>query len=363
MGMERCRACIDMHAATENYLYIRHRIKPYTKLLCVVKANAYGHGAVEMARLWESLGVDMLAVATAEEALLLRCSGIATPILILGYASPAMAEAFRDTHIIPTIYSLSDARQWNDAAQRADFTLPCHIKINTGMNRLGISCDDTTSIKALCALPRLFPCGIYSHLSAADTDKCAAYRQFRRFKQAACIAEGICGHTLLQHFANTEALLRYPDMHADMVRAGIGLYGYTTYPEATLLPVMRLEARVIQINALSRGETVGYGNNYCARKAMRVATLAIGYADGIRRDSGSRGVRVDIGNTRCPIIGQVCMDMCMVDVSNTDSVHVGNTAVIFDKSRGADVMAKALGTIPYEILTGISSRVKRICLL
>ncbi len=361
MNVQRCRALIDLNAAKHNFLYLRGHTSPAIKLLCVVKADAYGHGAVPLARLWQTLGADLFAVATAEEAFALRQGGITTPCLVLGYASPCHAKFFCDAEILPTIYSLEQAKAWEQAVARHAPALPCHIKINTGMNRLGISATSIEELKQICLLPHLFPVGIYSHLSSADKSPKTTRKQLLQFKSIACIAEGFCERMLTRHIANTDALLQYPETHLDMVRAGIGLYGYAAGEGHPLMPVMQYEARVVQISNIKRGEHIGYGNIKAARD-MHLATIAAGYADGIPRDAAGHHLSFTLHGIPCAVVGHVCMDMCMVDISNIkERVTAGDTAVFFG-SRPACSAAEAATrchTIPYTLLTAVSSRVPR----
>ncbi len=352
MNDARCRAVISLARAEQNYLALRHVTKPSAGLMCVVKANAYGHGAARLACLWERLGACMFAVATAEEAFALRRAGVTLPILVFGYAPAWMAGDFHALHILPTVYSRTGAISWNHAAQAAGIRLSCHIKMDTGMTRLGMRKEDLD----ILPLPHLLPMGIYSHCYAADISPIDTKVQYNTFLDMAAHAEQICGHTLVKHIANTDALLRYPEMHLDMVRAGIGLYGYATCARVPLYPIMRVEARVVQVRHVAEGVHIGYGVEYISKRATHVATVAMGYADGLRRDSGMCGVTFRIRGRACPIIGQVCMDMCMVDTGDAP-VRVGDTAVfIGDAGRTAE----ALGTIPYEVLTSLSARVARV---
>ncbi len=362
MASERCYAEVDLTAAAHNYRILRTHTAKNAKILCVVKADAYGHGAVPLARVWEELGAAMFAVATVEEAYALRAGGIHTPCLLFGYAPPTSADILYAQRILPGIYSVEDADAWDTAAEIAGIRLPCHLKVNTGMNRLGISHDDIYALKHICRLPHLDICGIYSHLYASDAHGPDTSQQLATFRSVATCAEGISGHILTRHIANTDAILRHRDTHLDMVRAGIGLYGYTAGVHG-LLPVMRFLARVIQIRELPRGAHVGYGVQTVLSHPARVATLAVGYADGLRRDSGRCRLPVTLGGVPCPLIGNACMDMCMADISSTMSpVHVGDYAVLWggNATCGADTYAAATGTIPYEVLTSVGGRVKRI---
>ncbi len=362
MIRERCRAVISDQAACYNFKCFKKYISRQCKLMCVVKADAYGHGAAHLASLWETCGADMFAVATYEEALSLHAEHIHTPCLILGYMPPQNTAFLCRHNILPTIFSYEEASAWETKAEKEGVILPCHIKINTGMNRIGIPYNDNESIKKICMLPHLHPMGIYSHLSAADTDMPLSELQFERFTHVCQLTEHLLRRRLIKHIVATEGILRYPHMHLDMVRAGIGLYGYTSQPTLPVQPVMRLEARVIQLHTVPAGENIGYGNFYKTKKVTRVAVISIGYADGIRRDSGNVNRCVTIRESHCPIIGNVCMDMCMADVSSLIKITVGDTAIFFGDipSHGADSVAAQYGTIPYEILTSVSKRVKRI---
>ncbi len=374
----RTWAEIDLDAAAKNLAAVRSRISPKAKLCCVVKADGYGHGAVPVARVFEESGADWFAVSNVFEALELREGGVTKPILILGYTPPEAAAALAENNISQCVYSSEYARALSQNAQASGVTVKMHVKIDTGMSRLGFYFQDINrdtavleELLAVCALPGLSPEGIFTHFAVADSGPAgtmATMRQFGCFKELVETLTRAGVEFPIRHCANSGAALDYPMCHMDMVRAGIVLYGLSpsdevAHPEPALVPVMRLKTVVAHVKEIEAGSAVSYGRTFTAREKMRVATVPVGYADGYPRALSDRA-DVLIRGTRCRVIGRICMDQCMVDVTHLPEARMGDTVTLIGRDGAEEVTAAELaekaGTIPYEIVCGISKRVPRI---
>ena len=359
---------IDLSQLVKNYNIIR-KISA-SRVICIVKANAYGHGAVECAAALYSAGADFFGVANIYEAMEIRPYIGKSDILILGYTAPQDAETLAEYNIIQTIYSHDYALELAENIP-SKAIVNCHIKINTGMNRLGFDTSNTDAITSLNTLKGLNINGIYTHFACADMpDSSATERQFSRFAECAEKLESAGMRFEYKHASNSAGILNYAGYNLTAVRAGIILYGLAPSPETAstkCLPVMELKTTVSQLHTLAAGESVSYGATFTAMRDMKVATLTIGYGDGfvraysgINSKSGIKGA-VYINGLEAPIIGRICMDQCVADVSLIDNVRRGDRAVIFDKIHTADRFAEAADTINYEVTTLINSRrVERI---
>jgi alanine racemase len=328
-----------------------------TRLMGVVKANAYGHGAVWTARILEREGAAYLAVATLDEAVQLREAGLALPILIFGVTPHEFTAELLHYNITQTVADFDAAKAYSDAAASLGKTLKCHIKLDTGMARLGFS--DVSDICGALSLPALDFEGVFTHFAVSDTADGGEFtrRQFGAFRDLLRRAETLSGKAFrLRHCANSGATLNYPETYMDMARPGILLYGY---PDLT--PVMEVKSRVVSVRRLPTGETVSYGRKFTAGRDTLVAVLPVGYADGLRRTL-SGGFEVLLNGRRAPQIGTICMDMCMVDVTNVPNIRVGDTATVFGRAPAmtARELADLSGTIPYEVLCAVSARVPRV---
>lgn len=355
---------ISLDAAARNYLALRAKAKG--KLCCVIKADAYGHGATDLATLYEKLGADYLAVATAEEALLLRHAGIHAPILILGYVPPDFAARAICERLTLTVYDREQAEALAAGARGGQVNV--HLKIDTGMGRLGIlppdAAHETAAIHALSALDIT---GVYTHLARADEGKAgqaATEKQLHVFKLAAAAVEDIVGHRLLRHAENSAGLLAYPHGAFDMMRVGLALYGYAPacYTDASqLLPVMTLRAPLISVKKIPAGSPLGYGGTFVTERPSEIGVIPLGYADGIPRLAGAHGCCVSIGGALAPVVGRVCMDQTLLDLTNCGG-EVGDTVTVYGTQPGARLTdwAEKLGAIPYELLTAIGTRVARV---
>lgn len=372
MELEQMRtwAEIDLGALEHNYQALR-ACAPGSRFLGVVKANAYGHGAVPVARKLEELGADYLAVACLNEALELRRAGIRMPILILGATPPEFAPQVVEAGITQSVFTMELARALSDAAGALGVTAKIHIKADTGMSRLGLLCHDpeeaAKEAAELCALPHLEHEGIFTHFANADGDEDYTMLQLGRFQAVLAELEKTYSLTFaIRHCAASAAVLNYPCTHMDMVRPGIALYGH--YPDPScrreggpeLRPVMTLKSRVAAVRELPLGTPVSYGcTALVGQEPSRVAVLPIGYADGLHRALSNEGTVRLAGGCR-PILGRVCMDMCMVGLEAEDQVVPGDVAEVFGPGQPVEEHADLAGTIPYELLCAVSPRVPRI---
>ena len=370
--LRRTWAEIDLDALAHNYQQARRRIGPHVKYLGVVKADAYGHGAIQIARKLEQLGADYLAVSSLDEAKELRHGGIQAPILILGHTPPAMVPQLIEYRITQAVSALAKAREYSAAAAACGGTLKVHIKVDTGMSRLGFLVRgghfDTgvESIAAACALPGLEAEGIFTHFAVSDEDDgdSEAYTraQFDVFTRV-LDALAARGRTFaIRHCANSGALARYPEMYLDMVRPGIALYGVgADAKRLDLRPVMRLKSSISTIKTFDPDTDISYGRTFRTTARTRIGVLPIGYADGFFRGLSNRmSVVTDQGPA--PQRGRICMDMCMVDLTDLPDLKVGDTVEIFGSRQKVDDLAALLDTIPYELTCAVSRRVPRVYL-
>ncbi|MCI7472179.1 MAG: alanine racemase [Clostridiales bacterium] len=360
---------IDLSNLEHNYRVLRAMLPQGCRFLGVVKADAYGHGAVQVARRLETLGAEYLAVACLDEALELRQAGIHTPILILGYTPTERAEALLDHEITQTVYDLEMAQALSASATAAGKTLKIHVKADTGMSRLGWLCGGENlsaaveTMAQVCALPGLEAEGIYTHFANADGDEDYTMLQFTRFLD---LLEELKDRGItfaIRHCAASAAALKFPCTHLDMVRPGIALYGH--YPDPScegldgpgLHPVMTLKTRVASVKTVPAGTPVSYGCTHVLGRETKLAALTIGYADGLPRLCSDR-LEVRIGGRRAPIVGRICMDMCMADVTGLN-VAPGDEVEVFGEHLPIEDVAALAGTVQYELLCAVSPRVHR----
>jgi alanine racemase len=361
---------VNLDALTHNLQYYRQRLAPRTKLMVMVKAFAYGSGSYEVASLLQFQRADYLAVAYPDEGQQLRENGISLPIMVLN-PGPDSFEQLRRYRLEPEIYSLERLHDYLQAAQEATAGTtplpPLHLKLDTGMRRLGFDENDLPALLDLLAMHRaqLPVASIMTHLAAADDP---AHDDFTRlqlstFQRMAAAIEAVLGRSVLKHALNSAGIRRFPEAQFDMVRLGVGLYGVEAGDEGShnLLAVSTLRTTVSQVKTLPADTTVGYGRRGAATAhERRLATLAIGYADGYdRRFSAGAGL-VLLHGRRAPVVGSVCMDMVMVDVTDIPETQPGDVAVLFGEGLTINELAGRIGTIPYELLTNVSERVKRV---
>jgi len=354
---------IDLKALEHNYRYLAAKVNESVKKLAVIKAFAYGSDSVVLAKKLESLEVDYFAVAYTQEGIALRDGGITKPILVLHPQSTHFQEII-DRCLTPSIYSefvLNYFIASAEANKQKDY--PIHLKLNTGLNRLGFDADEVSLIiQKLKQTSSIKVDGIFSHFAASEDSKEKEFTQHQidTFKKVSDqFIEGL-GYHPLRHLCNTSGILNYPEAHFDMVRTGIGLYGYGNSQEVDqqLIPVGTLKTIISQIHHIKKGESVGYNRVFKAAKDTKTATLPLGHADGINRIYGKQKTNVSINGHLAPIIGNVCMDMIMIDITGIDCQE-GDEVILFGKEKSAEEFAHNAGTISYELITSISQRVRR----
>ena len=360
---------IDLNALAHNYGVLKQKLNADTKFLAVVKASSYGHAPGPVAQKLVDLGLDYFGVAYALEGAELRGTGIKTPILLL-HPMAAHFEQILEHNLEPSLYSVSLMRQWIDFLESKNIKdYPVHLKFNSGLNRLGMAFEEITEVvSAIQGTNCLNICSVFSHLGASDDpdaeeftrDQIKRYDSFyATFTQKMRDNNPQFKHPW-RHICNTSGVLNYPEAQYDMVRCGIGLYGYGNDPkyDRLLRPVAQLKAPILQIHQVATGQSVGYNHGFIAQQPTVIASLPLGHADGLHRIFGKENGCVWIHDQPAHILGNVCMDMLMVDVTNI-SCKPGDTAVIFDQQHGAQDFAEGAGTISYELLTGLSKRIKR----
>lgn len=367
----RTWAEIDLGRLRHNYTALRDTLPPGCKFVGVVKANAYGHGALPVARALESAGSDYLAVACLDEGRELRAGGITAPILIFGRTPPELADILLAQDLTQTVGDLETGRALSAAAQAAGRPLKIHVKADTGMSRLGVLGDEdhldeaAEEIAALCALPGLEAEGIFTHFSDADGSEAFTMVQFTRLLDLLDRLEARGRTFQIRHCAASAAVLNYPCTHLDMVRPGIALYGHFPAPDmehlCPLLPVMTLKTRVMAVRQLPKGSAVSYGRTHTLERDSRLAVLPVGYADGFPRLLSNQGA-VLIGGRRAPIVGRICMDLCMADVTELPHVSPGDEVILYGDDLPVEASAMLVGTIQYELLCAVSRRVPRVYL-
>lgn len=366
-GKDRLVATVFLNIIRDNYLAVMRALPDGCKVCAVVKADAYGHGDVRIAELYERLGASYLAVASPEEALSLRRSGIRIPILVLGYTPPSYIESMVACGITLTVYSTEYALMLDAILKSLGIVLKIHLKIDSGMSRLGFRMNELPSALETLRSESFIIEGIYTHLSCADGTDTESVEftkhQIGTFLECVDFLDFHGIHIPIRHVANSAAIASDTALYFEMVRPGIILYGYQMVESRIhTAPALEVKTVISDIRELERGESVGYGRAFIADKKMRIATLPIGYADGIPRCAAERGLRFFVNEFPARIIGRVCMDQLMIDVTDAPFVKLFDEALVFGKEGGrtAENMARTFGTIPYEILTGVSRRAKRI---
>jgi alanine racemase len=367
-GNRPTRACIDLHALTHNFNEVLYRAKG-KKVLAVVKAQAYGHGAVPVSKHLLKLGAHMLGVALVEEGRELRDAGIGAPILVMGAVFPEQAKEIVRQRLTPVLYSLPMARALSFAAGKAGTRVPVHVKIDTGMGRIGITPEAALPfIEELKSLQGIELQGLMTHFADADLrDKAFCSEQIDRFEALLGKLQERGIEVPLRHAANSAALLDHERALFTMVRPGLMLYGYNPLVSKTrdgnLQPVLSLVTRIAFLKKVPAGTTISYGRTFRTERESLIATIPIGYADGYNRSLSNRAEAL-VRGVRVPMAGRICMDMCMLDVSGVTGVLEQDEVVLIGKQGGeritADDIAGHAGTIAYEVLCGISSRVPRV---
>lgn len=376
------RAEIDLKALAHNYRELRRVTAPGADTMAVVKADGYGHGAAHVARVALDCGAKFLAVARFDEATELRQAGIDAPILLFGHSLPAHVEYMAANDIRVSISSLASARMLSAEAVRTGNHLKAHIKIDTGMGRLGLLADGLTvdpdtgrqvagtikDVLTIASLPHLEVEGIFTHFANADAkDKSHAQRQFTRFSTLLEALKKEEFHVKFRHAANSAATIEMPETHLDLVRPGVSQYGLWPSDEVDknlidLKPVMTIKSTVIQVKSVGPGFAVSYGSTHRTPQPTRIATVPIGYADGFNRLLSSTGHML-VRGARAPIIGRVCMDLTMIDVGHVSGMALGDEVVVLGRQNEeeitADEIAAQVDTINYEIVSSLTSRVAK----
>ena len=358
---------VDLDAMTHNLNCFRSKLAFGTRFVAMVKAGSYGTGDFEVAQLLQHQGVDYLAVAFADEGVLLRERGITMPIVVLNADADSFGPMIAN-RLEPEIYSLHSLEAFAAAAAHAgESRYPIHVKLDTGMHRLGFMEEELDALcRALDATPEVKVASLFSHLNCADMPEEDDYTraQIARFDRMSAKLRDALPYPVLRHTANSAAIDRFPEAQFDMCRLGLGLYGFGWKHLDALRPVATLRTRIVQIKHLAAGETVGYGRAGRIERPTVTATVPVGYADGLDRHLGCGRWSMLVAGRPAPIVGRICMDSCMIDITDIAEVREGDEAVIFSAAAGNDLetMARILDTIPYEIMTSVSARVKRIYL-
>ncbi len=375
--LKRTWADVSLDNLTHNYTVLRRQVPGSCRFLGVVKADAYGHGAVPVSHHLEELGAEFLAVSNLEEAIQLRRGGVRLPILILGYTPALYARDMAEMNVRQEVHSLAYARELEARLVGTDCRLKVHLKLDTGMARLGFFCREgektLDELLTVCTLPHLQVEGMFTHFSVADSldpmDReytANQYREFHRFidgMQAKNLRPEIC------HCCNSGATILYPEYAMDMIRPGVATYGIAPAMELEgrldLRPLLTLHTSISQIRQYPAGVFVSYGRTYETKEPRTIAVVSIGYADGLPRKLSGK-VRFLLRGVSVPVVGRICMDMCMVDVTEVPEAKVGDKMTVLgagqDPAIGVCHMAREMDTIPYELLCGISKRIPRIYL-
>ena len=369
--LKRTWAEINLDALTFNYHKICEYIGEDVKFLGVVKADAYGHGSVQVSENLQKLGADYLAVSSIDEAMELRSNGITMPILILGHTPKEQVERLILYNITQAVTCVAKAEEYSKEAVKNGGILKIHIKVDTGMSRLGHLCEGEhfehgiEGIVHVCSLPGLCAEGIFTHFAVADEtdDACKQYtkNQFHLFTQVIEEVESRTGKKFkLRHCANTGATVMYPETYLDMVRPGLLLYGYGEYAKKLeLRPVMSMKTTVSTIKIYPAGTKISYGGTYTTDRETRIGVVPYGYADGFLRCLSNR-YSLMTSDGPAPVRGRICMDMSMIDLTGKQNVDVGDSIEIFGEHNPVEAMSEAAGTIPYELTCAVSKRVPRV---
>ncbi|MEE3333080.1 MAG: alanine racemase [Ruminococcus sp.] len=369
---------ISLDNARENFLNIKEKVGD-VKVCCVIKADGYGHGALALAELYEKLGADFFAVSNLDEAKELRDGGIKTPILILGYTPFKNAKELSELGISQAVYSAEYAEKLSRQCEKDGVEVKIHIKLDTGMSRIGFMCQEfprdnnsIEEIKTACSLPGLVPEGIFTHFCVSDCAEDGREFTEKQFYNFTYTVNSLKENNITfdnVHCSNSGAIEDYPRTYCNMVRAGIILYGLAPSPELSgrleIKPCMTMKTVIAHIKPLSKGATVSYGRTFTADKDMRIATVPVGYADGFIRSYAKDGYMI-VNGRRADIVGRICMDQTMIDVTDIDDVKIGDEVVVFGSGeygeRTADDLAACADTINYEVVCTVSKRVPRVYL-
>lgn len=353
---------INLNALVDNLNYYRSKLQPETKMVCMVKASAYGAGSYEVAKTLQDCRVDYLAVAVADEGSDLRKAGITSSIIIMNPELTAFKTMFA-YKLEPEVYSFNLLKELIKAAEKEGVTnFPIHIKLDTGMHRLGFAPEDILElITRLKRQTSVIPRSVFSHLVGSDSVQFDSFtrKQIETFEKASEELQAAFPHKILRHICNTAGIGRYPGAQFDMVRLGLGLYGVEPFTNTMLRNVSTLKTTILQIREVPQEDSVGYSRKGRLNRDSRIAAIPIGYADGLNRRLGNGNAYCLVNGQKAPYVGNICMDVCMIDVTDIDCQE-GDKVIIFGENLPVTVLADVLDTIPYEILTSVSNRVKRI---
>ncbi len=368
---KRTWAEVDLDAIAHNIKEIRKITNPNSKIMAVVKADAYGHGFLEVTKTLLENGADRLAVAVLQEGKQLRSRGVTVPILILGASGEESVEDLINFDITPSVFTYEFAKELSYAAERKEKVTKIHIKIDTGMSRIGFLAGDNNEeivdeILKISRLPYIEIEGIFSHFATSDeADKSYTLLQYERFMDVCDKLEDKGLHIPIKHICNSAGIMMYPEMHLDMVRPGVILYGMYPSDEVdksrlNLIPAMTLKSTVTHVKEVEEGRGVSYGKEFITSKKMKIATVPIGYADGYLRKLAHEGKMI-VNGEKVAIIGRICMDQCMIDVTNVHTIDTGDEVTIFGREGVTiDDLAAWLETINYEVSCVIGKRIPRI---
>lgn len=369
---KRAWAEIDLDALEYNYKLLRALTPQDAIICCTVKADAYGHGSLRVAKLYEKLGAGYLAVSNIKEAVILRDGGITLPILILGYTDPSCAKVLAQKDITQCVYSYDYGTALAKYADEAGVRLNVHVKLDVGMGRIGFVTDGEddsyTELLEICRKESFNTEGIFAHFpmaSEGDKDAGATAAQYAKFCALISRLENDRINFKIKHCANSAAAIKYPQYSMDMVRYGIALYGALPsfdMPDIGLKNTLSLKTVVSNVKRMKAGQSISYGSEYTAPCDVTVATLPIGYDDGFRRENYPNKTRISVNGVLCEITGRVCMDQTMIDVSSAGDISIGDEAVIYGAGSKIDLVAfsKNNSKIPYETMCEISARVPRV---
>ena len=354
---------VNLNALIENVHYYRSFMSPETKMVCMVKASAYGIGSLETSKTLQDQGVDYLAVAVADEGADLRKAGITANIIIMNPEMTSFKMMF-DYRLEPEVYSFKLLEALIYAAEKEGITnFPIHIKLDTGMHRLGFNPEKDMDklIDRLSKQSALVPCSVFSHFVGSDDDGFDSFsqHQFELFDNASKQLQAAYSHKILRHICNSAGIEHFPKYHLDMVRLGLGLYGINPRNNQIINNVATLKTTILQIRDIPAGDSIGYSRKGHVDHDSRIAAIPIGYADGLNRKLGNGNCYCMVNGKKAPYVGNICMDVCMIDVTGIEC-NEGDHVIIFGDELPVTVLSDALGTIPYEILTSISNRVQRV---
>lgn len=375
--VKRTWAEISLNAIEHNYNVIRNKVADDTKVCCVIKADGYGHGAVELSQIYEKLGADFFAVSNIDEGIEIRKSGSKLPIVILGYTPISEAKNLAAYNISQAVFSLEYAKELSEKCVEEDCICKMHIKVDSGMSRIGFMCQefprDEYSIEEICeacCLPNLEVEGLFTHFCVSDED--AEGREFtnKQYENFIHVRDSLKKRGVdisVVHCSNSGAIEDYPETCCDMVRAGIILYGLAPSSKLAdrldLVPAMTLKTVVAFVKEVQKGATISYGRTFTADRKMKIATVPIGYADGFIRQNAKDGYMM-VNGKKAKIVGRICMDQTMLDVTDIENVKTGDEVVVFGTGENgeptADSLAENTGTINYETVCLVGKRVPRI---